>query len=140
MPSFFFSGTPTASSNFTAKRKGKACKAAANEMQKNVVDHFCRNSLGKAVIHLETCNYTCKASLLARSTAMKGCTVGIAVTDSLLCSAIWFPFYVSCKDILMVFHHCNIQTAFSMRQKIKIKGGYPKALRKYFSFFIYAVI
>lgn len=71
---------------------------------------------------------------------MKGCTVGIAVTDSLLCSATWFPFYVSCEDILMMFHHCNIQTEFSMRQKIKIKGGDPKALRKYVSFFIYAVI
>lgn len=71
---------------------------------------------------------------------MKGCTVGIAVTDSLLCSAIEFPFYVSCKDILMMFHHCNIQTEFFMRRKIKIKSGYPKALRKYDSFFIYAVI
>lgn len=71
---------------------------------------------------------------------MKGCTVGTVVTDSLLCSAPWFPFYVSSKDILMMFHHCNIQTAFSLRQKIKIKGGYPKALRKYVSFFIYAVI
>lgn len=98
--------------------------------RKIVVDNFCSNSPWKPVIHLETSNYTCKASLLASRTAMKGCIVGTAVTDGLLSSAIWFPFYVSCKDISMMFHHCNIQTSFSMRHKIKIQGGYPKALRK----------
>lgn len=75
----------------------------------------------------------CKALLLARSTAMKGHAVGIVVTDILLCSAPWFPFCVPCKDILMMFHHFNIQISFSMRQKIKIQCRHPNAL-------IYAVI